>query len=168
MQSCQYFEFADCYKRLLPKIPLFASITLKDYLKIFWPHYFQSNISFKHWCLQWYTKLFLRKIVLLNFQANPANISISGQSCINILINFKTTWIWLWKRRKIQRWIFHVAQRYYNVSVWRWGNVETILWVVDNITFCFLFCFYGGCYCSSVKSITHILQWWNLSQLYLT
>ena len=42
---------------------------------------------------------------------------------INVEITLIRRWIW----NKIRGRIFNVAQRWYNVSAWRWNNVETTL-----------------------------------------
>ena len=42
-------------------------------------------------------------------------------------INVEITLIRRWKWNKIRRRIFNVAQRWYNVGVWQWNNVETTL-----------------------------------------
>ena len=43
-------------------------------------------------------------------------------------INFEITLIWRWKWNKIRRRNFNVAQRWYNVSAWRWNNADTTLY----------------------------------------
>ena len=42
-------------------------------------------------------------------------------------INVEITLIRRWKWNKIRRRIFNVAQRWYNIAVWRWSNVEKTL-----------------------------------------
>ena len=70
----------------------------------------------------------LKKFRIYNFFQNflfqeyafPANISTSDQRCFNVVDQ-------RWKWNKIRRRIFNVAQRWYNVGVRRWNNVETTL-----------------------------------------
>ena len=50
-------------------------------------------------------------------------ISVVSTLWINVEIMFILRWKW----NKIQRRIFNVTQRWYNVSAWRWNNVKTTL-----------------------------------------
>ena len=47
-------------------------------------------------------------------------------------INVEIILIWRWKWNKIRRWIFNVAERWYNVSVRRRNSNETTLHNVDT------------------------------------
>ena len=84
-------------------------------------------------CRKWHE---MKIIVPLNWKKKKIyKTQPTLQLRINVVstlwINVKITFIPRWKWNKIWRRIFNIAQRWYNVSVRRWNNVETTLHNVE-------------------------------------
>ena len=71
------------------------------------------------------------QIVQIIFLSPPEFAQPTFRSRINVVatlpINVEIKLIQRWKWNKIRRRIFHTAQCWYNVSAWRWKNLETTL-----------------------------------------
>ena len=72
-------------------------------------------------------KQVMRYLQIKSMGNNPADISKSVKVVSTLWMNVEIMLIRRWKWNKIRRRIFNVAQRWYNVSVRRWNNVETTL-----------------------------------------
>ena len=71
----------------------------------------------------WWTRTFSSTLARSTRPTFQRRINVVSTLWINVEITLIRSWKW----NKIRRRIFNVAQRWYNVGVRRWNNVETTL-----------------------------------------